>query len=203
MCASPLSPRQAQPDWMGGGLVSRQMMHAPPSAAIYTAFPGESPWRWTAQADEGEAIETVCNFGYVCLTTCEILGIHPEQVRRRSLTRRPPRAPCRTSGADSRAPVGTARMVCCRSPSISGMAAAPIRVQAWGRAAWRVRKASPVPETLPFLNFGSRPYKSFSFDYVVSLVQSKSPAEDADHVAFSDDSLLGRCRRYHEEACLV
>ena len=28
MCASPLSPRHAQPDWMGGGLVSRQMMHA-------------------------------------------------------------------------------------------------------------------------------------------------------------------------------
>jgi hypothetical protein len=35
MCASPLSPRHAQPDWMGGGLVSRQMMHAPPSAAIF------------------------------------------------------------------------------------------------------------------------------------------------------------------------
>jgi hypothetical protein len=34
MCASPLSPRHAQPDWMGGGLVSRQMMHAPPSAAF-------------------------------------------------------------------------------------------------------------------------------------------------------------------------
>ena len=34
MCASPLSPRHAQPDWMGGGLVSRQMMHAPPSATI-------------------------------------------------------------------------------------------------------------------------------------------------------------------------
>jgi hypothetical protein len=35
MCASPLSPRHAQPDWIGGGLVSRQMMHdAPPSAAI-------------------------------------------------------------------------------------------------------------------------------------------------------------------------
>jgi hypothetical protein len=29
MCASPLSPRHAQPDWMGGGLVSRQMMQAP------------------------------------------------------------------------------------------------------------------------------------------------------------------------------
>ena len=37
MCARPLSPRHAQPDWMGGGLVSRQMMHAPP-AAIF--FPG-------------------------------------------------------------------------------------------------------------------------------------------------------------------
>ena len=35
MCASPLSLRHAQPDWMGGGLVSRQMMHAPPSAAIF------------------------------------------------------------------------------------------------------------------------------------------------------------------------
>jgi hypothetical protein len=40
MCASPLSPRHAQPDWMGGGLVSRQMMHAPPSAVI--SVPGES-----------------------------------------------------------------------------------------------------------------------------------------------------------------
>jgi hypothetical protein len=38
MCASPLSPRHAQPDWMGGGLVSRQMMHAPPSAAIFFPF---------------------------------------------------------------------------------------------------------------------------------------------------------------------
>ena len=35
MCASPLSPRHAQPDWMGGGLASRQMMHAPPSATIF------------------------------------------------------------------------------------------------------------------------------------------------------------------------
>jgi hypothetical protein len=35
MCARPLSPRHAQPDWMGGGLVSRQIMHAPPSAAIH------------------------------------------------------------------------------------------------------------------------------------------------------------------------
>jgi hypothetical protein len=39
MCASPLSPRHAQPDWMGGGLVSRQMMHAPQSAAIHHGFP--------------------------------------------------------------------------------------------------------------------------------------------------------------------
>ena len=36
MCASPLSPRHAQPDWMGGGLASRQIMHdALPSAAIF------------------------------------------------------------------------------------------------------------------------------------------------------------------------
>jgi hypothetical protein len=36
MCARPLSPRHAQPDWMGGGLVSRQMMHAPSlSEAIF------------------------------------------------------------------------------------------------------------------------------------------------------------------------
>ena len=53
MCASPLSPRHAQPDWMGGGLVSRQMMHAPPSAAISVS--GESPRRWTGQADEGKS----------------------------------------------------------------------------------------------------------------------------------------------------
>jgi hypothetical protein len=31
MCESPPSPRQAQPDWIGGGIVSRQMMHAPDS----------------------------------------------------------------------------------------------------------------------------------------------------------------------------
>jgi hypothetical protein len=48
MCASPLSPRHAQPDWMGGGLVSRQMKHAPPSAAIFLC---QSP---SAQADEGK-----------------------------------------------------------------------------------------------------------------------------------------------------
>ncbi len=34
MCASPPSPRHAQPDWMGGGLVSRQMTQAPASDAI-------------------------------------------------------------------------------------------------------------------------------------------------------------------------
>ncbi len=38
MCANPPSPRHAQPDWMpdwmGGGLVSRQMMHAPTSVAM-------------------------------------------------------------------------------------------------------------------------------------------------------------------------
>ncbi len=34
MCASPPSPRHAQPDWMGGGLMSRQMTHAPASDAI-------------------------------------------------------------------------------------------------------------------------------------------------------------------------
>ncbi len=49
MCASPLSPRHAQPDWMGGGLVSRQMMHAPPSAAISLLEIGAGPVR---RADE-------------------------------------------------------------------------------------------------------------------------------------------------------
>jgi hypothetical protein len=34
MCASPPSPRHAQPDWMGGGLVPRQMTQAPASEAI-------------------------------------------------------------------------------------------------------------------------------------------------------------------------
>ncbi len=29
MCASPASPRQAPPIWIGGGLVSRQTKHAP------------------------------------------------------------------------------------------------------------------------------------------------------------------------------
>jgi hypothetical protein len=37
MCASPLSPRHAQPDSMGGGLASRQMMHAPPSAGMFVS----------------------------------------------------------------------------------------------------------------------------------------------------------------------
>jgi hypothetical protein len=50
MCARPLSPRHAQPDWIGGGLVSRQMMHAPPSAVIFLAKivdpePAEAPER--------------------------------------------------------------------------------------------------------------------------------------------------------------
>ncbi len=50
MCASPLSPRHAQPDWMGGGLESRQMMHAPPSAGSprfqFESSSVWSPWRW-------------------------------------------------------------------------------------------------------------------------------------------------------------
>jgi hypothetical protein len=50
MCASPLSPRHAQPDWMGGGLVSRQMLHTLPVAAISVS--GESPRRWTGQAEK-------------------------------------------------------------------------------------------------------------------------------------------------------
>ena len=50
MCASPLSPRHAQPDWMGGGLVSRQMMHAPASAAIF--FKASVLWLGSAQTDE-------------------------------------------------------------------------------------------------------------------------------------------------------
>ena len=90
---------------------------------------------------------------------------------------------------------------CSRIGSYCDLVAAPVWVQAWVGAVGRVRNASPIPETLPFLNCGSRPGNSRSFDYVVSLVQSKSPAEDADHVAFSDNSLLGRCRRNHEEAC--
>ncbi len=53
MCASPLSPRHAQPDWMGGGLVSRQMMHAPPSAAIFTGLLAFGSAQLSAQA-EGE-----------------------------------------------------------------------------------------------------------------------------------------------------
>ncbi len=35
MCASPPSPRHAQPDWMGGGLASRQMMQARASVAMF------------------------------------------------------------------------------------------------------------------------------------------------------------------------
>ena len=39
----PQSPRHTQPDWLGGGLMSRQMMHAPPSAAIFVC---KFPWLW-------------------------------------------------------------------------------------------------------------------------------------------------------------
>ena len=88
-----------------------------------------------------------------------------------------------------------------RIGSFCDLVASRSQTQAWVGAVGRVRNASPIPETLPFLNCGFRPGNSRSFDYVVSLVQSKSPAEDADHVAFSDNSLLGRCRRNHEEAC--
>ena len=88
-----------------------------------------------------------------------------------------------------------------RIGSFSDVVAAPIQAPAWVGAVGRVRNASLIPETLPFLNCESRPCNSLRFDYVVSLVQSKSPAEDADHVDFSDDSLLGRCRRYRKEAC--
>jgi hypothetical protein len=42
MCASPPSPRQAQPDWMGGGLVSRQMMQARSSVAMSIQAGGRS-----------------------------------------------------------------------------------------------------------------------------------------------------------------
>ena len=45
MCARPLSPRHAQPDWMGGGLVSRQMMQAPPLAAIFFRRVQACGWR--------------------------------------------------------------------------------------------------------------------------------------------------------------
>ena len=62
------------------------------------------------------------------------------------LAGRRPRAPAPTSGADAKAPIATACMVCCRSGMISGMAAAPIRVQAWGRAVGWVRRASPICE---------------------------------------------------------
>jgi hypothetical protein len=41
-------------------------------------------------------------------------------------------------------------MVCCRFPSISGMAAAPIRVQAWGGAVGWVRNVSPIGEDWVF-----------------------------------------------------
>ena len=88
-----------------------------------------------------------------------------------------------------------------RIGSFCDLVASRSQTQAWVGAVGRVRNASPIPETLPFLNCGFRPGNSRSFDYVVSLVQSKSPAEDADHVAFSDNSLLGRCRRYRKEAC--
>jgi len=77
--------------------------------------------------------------------------------------------------------------------------AAPVWVQAWVGAVGRVRNASPILGSLPLPKCGVRLCYSLSFDYVVFLVQSKSPAEDADHVAFSDNSLLAHCPRYCRE----
>jgi hypothetical protein len=54
MCARPLSPRHAQPDWMGGGLVSRQMMHAPASAAISVSRRSHFGFGSIGQADAKE-----------------------------------------------------------------------------------------------------------------------------------------------------
>ena len=65
MCASPLSPRHAQPDWMGGGLVSRQMMHAPPSAAISLSAspPGVGSARTTKGKSEFGVVEEFSPWG--------------------------------------------------------------------------------------------------------------------------------------------
>ena len=80
-----------------------------------------------------------------------------------------------------------------RIGSVCRVVAAPVWVQAWVGAVGRVRNASPILGSLPLPKCGVRLCYSLSFDYVVFLVQSKSPAEDAVHVAFSDNSLLGRC----------
>ena len=66
-------------------------------------------------------------------------------------------------------------------------------------AVGRVRNASPILGSLPLPKCGVRLCYSLGFDHVVFLVQSKSPAEDADHVAFSDNSLLAHCQRYCRE----
>ena len=86
-----------------------------------------------------------------------------------------------------------------RIGSFCDLVAAPIWVQAWVGAVGRVRNASPILGSLPLPKCGSRPCNSRSFGFVVFLVQSKSPAEDADHVAFSDNSLLAHCPRYCRE----
>ena len=83
-----------------------------------------------------------------------------------------------------------------RIGSFSDVVAAPVWVQAWVGAVGRVRNASLILGSLPLPNCGVRLCNSCSFDYVVFLVQRKSPAEGADLVAFSNNSLLAHCPRY-------
>ena len=54
MCASPASPRQAHPIWIGGGLVSRQTKHAPASA-ISGTYPGVPSLGATARPPQWRA----------------------------------------------------------------------------------------------------------------------------------------------------
>jgi hypothetical protein len=86
-----------------------------------------------------------------------------------------------------------------RIGSFCRVVAAPVWVQAWVGAVGRVRNASPILGSLPLPKCGVPLCYSLSFDYVVFLVQSKSPAEDADHVAFSGNSLLAHGPRYCRE----
>jgi hypothetical protein len=87
-----------------------------------------------------------------------------------------------------------------RIGSICRVVAALVWVQAWVGAVGRVRNAM-IAETLPFLNCGSWPCKSLTFEFAVFLVQTKSPAEDADQAL----SLTTACSVVvdvnHEEAC--
>ena len=81
MCASPPSPRHAQPDWMGGGLVSRQMTQAPASDAISVhgetkvAAAGDGPKEATADLTTRQPCDAPTHRLTGCATKADAVAI--------------------------------------------------------------------------------------------------------------------------------